>query len=198
VVALLLFHPRTHFAMKMLWPTTPPLDVQLDARLRSGQTISTADVDASRMSGLDLPPDDPSPPAAQAWVVVRVGGRSSRVRPNAGDQELEVYCSFWRSNVAVQPGFLNVVSSAPQAVGRLHVPRQRGFVRRLDDFRRNLIEDENHGALITRLGTAKRASANCQATLASEVIFPELRWRRGSGGSAPLRSMSPAPSQRAL
>src|ERR1700738_4046808 len=94
--------PRTHFAIKMLWPTTPPLDVQLDARLRSGQTISTADVDASRMSGLDLPPDDPSPPAAQAGLLCG-GGRSSRVRPNAGDQSSKSLF-LWRSNVAVQPG----------------------------------------------------------------------------------------------
>jgi hypothetical protein len=95
------FFIRTHFAMKMLWPTTPPLDVQLDARLRSDQTISTADVDASRMSGLDLPSDDPSPPAAQAGLLC--GGRSRRVRPNAGDQSSKSLF-LWRSNVAVQPG----------------------------------------------------------------------------------------------
>jgi len=61
------------------------------------------------------------------------------------------------------------------AVESLHVPPRRGSPQPPDDFRRNPI---GLRSLPVRQGEA--ASADFQTTLASEVISPECRWRRGS------------------
>src|SRR6202011_4595153 len=171
--------PRTHFAIKMLWPTTPPLDVQLD-----GEVEKWSDYFDGRCSRL---PDERSRPSARrsqssssaGRVVVRWGPFKS-CAASRGRSELEVSVppAFQRSG----PTRLSTSSAAPQAVGRLHVPRQRGFVRRPDDFRRNLIGRKSRCAH-HRLGIAKPRQLTARPNLRLRSFFQNSAGAGGVGFS---------------
>jgi hypothetical protein len=118
---------------------------------------------------------------------VRWGPFKSRAAERARSElEVSVPLAFQRSG----PTRLPASSAAPQAVGRLHVPRQQGFVRPPDDFRRNPIGRKSRCAH-HRLGIAKPRQLTARPHLSLRSFF---RNSAGAGqwASAPWRSVSHA------